>query len=184
MKDIAAALHEIVGLFGKLDVPYAVMGGFAVRVHGIPRPTHDVDFTIALERIRLPVLYEHLRELGYTVADEYNAGWVDAVAGMAIVRARLFLEGRGIDIDIFLAESPYQQQLLVRRRSEEIDGSPVWFVSPEDLVLLKLISYRPRDIADIADVLFTQGQLDGSYLRKWAAALGVSTRLDEALAGR
>ena len=97
---------------------------------------------------------------------------------------RLFLEGRSIDIDIFLAESPYQQQLLARRRCEEIDGSPVWFVSPEDLVLLKLISYRPRDVADIADVLFTQGQLDENYLRQWAATLGVSARLDEALAGQ
>jgi hypothetical protein len=184
MKDIAAALHEIGELFERLGIPYAVMGGFAVRIYGIPRPTHDVDFTIALDREHLATLYEHLRGLGYTVADVYDKGWVDTVAGMSIVKARLFLEGRGIDIDIFLAESPYQKVLLARRRCEQIDGAPLWFVGPEDLVLLKLISYRPRDIADIGDVLFTQGQLDEDYLRKWAATLGVSARLDEALAGR
>jgi hypothetical protein len=184
MKDIASALHDFANLFEAIGVPYAVMGGLAVRVYGIPRPTHDVDFTIALDRNRLSDLYEHLRKLGYTVADEYAKGWVDLVAGMPIVKARLFLEGRGIDIDIFLAESPYQQQLLTRRRREEVDGSPVWFVSPEDLVLLKLLSYRPRDIADIGDVLFTQGQLDESYLRQWASTLDVTPRLDEVLAAQ
>jgi hypothetical protein len=184
MKDIASTLHGFAGLFERLGIPCAVMGGLAVRIYGIPRPTLDVDFTVALERNRLTNLYEQVRELGYTVADEYAKGWVDLVAGMPIVKARLFLEGRSIDIDIFLAESPYQQQLLARRRCENIDGSPVWFVSPEDLVLLKLLSYRPRDVADIADVLFTQGQLDESYLRQWAATLGVSARLDDALAGQ
>jgi hypothetical protein len=184
MKDIASSLHDLVRLFETLGIPYAVMGGLAVRVYAIPRPTFDVDFTAAVGRDRLPVLYEHLKALGYTVPDAYAKGWVDTVAEMPIVKTKLFVEGRSIDVDIFLAESPYQQQLLVRRRSEELDGLPVWFVSPEDLVLLKLISYRPRDIADIGDVLFTQGRLDEDYLRQWAATLGVSTRLDEALAGQ
>lgn len=148
------------------------------------RPTFDVDFTAAVGRDRLPLLYQRLKEIGYTVSEEYAKGWVDKVAEMPIVKTRLFVEGRSIDVDIFLAESPYQQDLLARRRSEELDGLPVWIVSPEDLVLLKLISYRPRDVADIGDVLFTQGQLDVAYLRRWAATLGVSARLDAVLAGQ
>jgi hypothetical protein len=182
MKDVAVCLHDLVGLFETLGIPYAVMGGLAVRVYAIPRPTFDVDFTAAVGRDRLPALYAQLKTMGYTVPDQYAKGWVDTVAEMPIVKTKQFIEGRSIDIDIFLAESPYQQQLLARRRSEKLDGLPVWFVSPEDLVLLKLISYRPRDVADIGDLLFTQGQLDESYLRKWAATLGVSARLDEALA--
>jgi len=184
MKDIASSLHDLVGLFGRLGIPYAVMGGLAVRLYGIPRPTFDVDFTAAVERDRLSELYEHLRDMGYTVSDERVKGWVDTVAGMPIVKTKLFVEGRSIDIDIFLAESPYQQELLARRRCTETLGSPVWFVSPEDLVLLKLLSYRPRDVADIGDVLFTQRQLDEGYLRQWAATLGVSARLDDVLAGQ
>jgi hypothetical protein len=184
MKDIASSLHDLVALFERLEIPYAVMGGLAVRVYGIPRPTFDVDFTAAVGRDRLPALYERLKDIGYTVSEEFAKGWVDKVAEMPIVKTKLFVEGRSIDVDIFLAESPYQQELLARRRSEELDGVPVWIVSPEDLVLLKLISYRPRDVADIGDVLFTQGQLDETYLRHWAATLGVSARLDEVLAGQ
>jgi hypothetical protein len=72
--------------------------------------------------------------------------------------------------------------LLARRRRHEIDDLPIWFVSPEDLVLLKLLSGRPRDVADVGDVLFTQGQLDEEYLRAWAHELGVLDQLQGVLA--
>src|SRR5206468_3706475 len=104
------------------------------------------------------------------------------VAGMPLVKFRLFLEGRGVDIDLFLAESRFQQELLVRRRQVNLDGVSVWLISPEDLVLLKLLAGRPRDIADIGDILFTLGQLDEIYMRLWARQLGVLDALEKILA--
>ena len=98
-----------------------------MRVDGIPRPTHDVDFTAAIDR-------------------------------------------------------DYQKQLLKRRRREELDGLSINFVSPEDLILLKLLASRPRDIADIGDVLFTQGQLDEPYMLHWAEQLGIKEALETILA--
>ncbi len=182
MTDLTRALRDIVLLFERLRLPYAVMGGIAVRVYGIPRPTHDIDFTVAIDRQRLPDLYQSVRDLGYTVPEQYAAGWVDHVAGMPLVKVRLYLEGCGIDVDVFLAESRFQEQLLTRRRREQIDNLAVWLVSPEDLVLLKLLSYRPRDIGDIGDILFTQGQLDEAYLRDWAKQIGVLSKLEHILA--
>ena len=38
----------------RLGIPYAVMGGLAVRVYAIPRFTNDVDLTISLDREKLP----------------------------------------------------------------------------------------------------------------------------------
>jgi hypothetical protein len=40
---------------------------------------------------------------------------------------------------------------------------------------------RPRDIADVIDVLFMQGQLDATYMRHWAKELGVEQALEKAL---
>ena len=181
MTDLTDALRDTVLLFERLDVPYAVMGGIAVRLYGIPRPTHDIDFTAAIDQERLPEFYEAVQELGYTVPEQYAKGWIDRVAGMPVVKLRLYLQGHGIDVDLFLAESRFQRQLLARRRREHVDGLAVWFVSPEDLILLKLLSHRPRDLADIGDVLFTQGQLDETYLHKWAEQLGVLARLQRVL---
>jgi predicted nucleotidyltransferase len=181
MTDLNEALRDVTGLLDHMGLTYAVMGGLAVRVHGIPRATYDIDFTLSIDRERLPELYTELRARGYTVPEVYDGGWVDQVAGMALVKFRLYLGERGIDVDVFLAESDYQRELLSRRQQHSVDGLTAWIVSAEDLILLKLVAGRPRDLADIGDVLFVQGRLDEAYLRRWADRLGVQARLDDAL---
>lgn len=57
-------LANLIRIFSELQIPYALMGGMAVSVHGIPRPTHDLDFTISIERQRLPELYASAERLG------------------------------------------------------------------------------------------------------------------------
>jgi hypothetical protein len=184
MKGLAETLRDFVSLFDRLGLPYAVMGGLAVRVYGIPRPTYDVDFTVAIARERLAELYRAITDAGYTVPEQYESGWIDQVAGMPVVKSRFYFEGTAVDVDIFIAESAYQESLMSRRARHKLDDWLVWLVSPEDLILLKLIAHRPRDLADVGDVLFMQGQLDETYLRRWAASLGVAAGLEEALTRR
>ena len=57
MSDLVRTLHSFASLFDRLGIPYAIMGGWAVRVYALPRPTYDIDFTIILDRDRLPALY-------------------------------------------------------------------------------------------------------------------------------
>ncbi len=180
--DLSRAIHDLTTLFEGMELTYAVMGGIAVRVYGIPRPTYDIDLTVAIPRSRLGEFYQAAAKLGYTIPELYLTGWVDRVAGMPVVKVRLYLETHAVDVDLFLAESEFQQELLARRRRAQIDHWSVWLVSPEDLILLKLLAARPRDLADIGDILFTQGQLDEAYLRHWAEQLGVLAELERALA--
>ena len=49
--------------------------------------------------------------------------------------------------------------------------------------VLKLLANRPRDLSDVADILFVQGQLDEAYMRLWADPLGIIDRLETALEG-
>ncbi|MCC6125021.1 MAG: nucleotidyltransferase [Pirellulales bacterium] len=181
MNNLDRTLREMVALIERLQMPYVLMGGLAVRVYGIPRPTYDIDFTLAIPRSSLNVFYRDLQALGYTVPEPYLTGWVDCVAGMPVVKIRFFGGENGIDVDFFLAESDYQHQVLTRRRREKIDDLDVWVVGPEDLILLKLISRRPRDMADIGDILFTQGQLDIAYMRSWAEKLHIGEHLEQVL---
>ena len=100
---------------------------------------------------------------------------------MPLVKLRIYLESHGVDVDVFLAESNFQRSLLSRRQSHDYEGRTIAFVSPEDLILLKLVANRPRDLIDVADVLFVQGKLDEAYLRLWAEELGVRPQLDKVL---
>jgi flagellar biosynthesis regulator FlaF len=181
MKDLVDALWASLDVLEKRNIPYVVMGGLAVRVHGIPRATYDVDFTIALARELLPSLYDALEDIGLAIPEVYRSGWVDQVAGMPFVKARLYVDGKSTDVDMFLAEAPYQADLLARRVESVIFDRKVWIASVEDLVLLKLIANRLRDQADIADIRMVQGSLDEAYMRRWAPALGITDRLESLL---
>jgi hypothetical protein len=183
MKSLSDVLRDIVEVCQQHQLDYAVMGGLAVRVHGIPRPTYDVDITVAATGPELNLLLNGLESRGYTVPEPYRQGWVDRVAEMPVVKVRCQLEsGFGIDVDLFLAESEFQQRLLSRAQTAESESGPIKIVSPEDLILLKLIANRPRDLGDIQDILFVQGSLDQTYLQTWAKRLNISDRLHSVLA--
>jgi hypothetical protein len=91
VKDLTDVIHELVALFDRMSLPYAIMGGIAVRAYGLPRPTSDVDFTLAVPRERLRGLFAAVEELGYSIPIAYEGGWVDRVGGMPLVKIRLSL---------------------------------------------------------------------------------------------
>lgn len=68
-----------------------------------------------------------------------------------------------------------------RRQTVDFENQSIHFVTAEDLILFKLLAHRPRDLGDVADVLFVQGQLDENYLHHWADQLGITDRLANAL---
>ena len=172
----------MVGLCEQLSLDYAIMGGIAVRVHGIPRPTYDVDFEVATTEAQLTMFFDQAERLGYEVPSIYRTGWRDVLASMPLVKLKSFLAaGKSIDVDIFLEETDFQRSVMSRRQLVEFEGKKIWFVTPEDLVLLKLIANRPRDLGDVADVLFVQGELDRVYMHHWATKLGIEDRLTTSL---
>ncbi len=198
MNPVIATLFKIVDCLAEQNIEYAVMGGLAVRAHSIPRPTHDVDLTIALSQENLPIWFDKLESMGVTVPEAYRSVWVDKVAGMSLVKLRTYLNpdsttrklvnqpdeavhDQSVDIDIFLAESEFQSSILRRKIQVDVEGRLIWLVAAEDLILLKLIASRPRDLIDISDILFIQGELDQGYMRKWSRSLGIERQLEKVL---
>lgn len=157
------------------------MGGIAVRMHALPRSTFDVDLTVQLSRDSLPELYARATQLGCTVPEAQLRGWIDSVREMPVVKVCWQTGQAPIDVDLFLAETPFQARVLERRVRRRVDGWEAWFASAEDLILLKLLAGRPKAMLDVADILFIQGELDTGYLRSQAASLAVGPLLEKAL---
>jgi hypothetical protein len=181
MKDVEQALQDFVRVFNTLRIPYVVMGGLAVRAYGVPRPTYDVDVMLAIDGDELPSLYSAVEEAGYTVPASYRTGWVDRVGGMPLVKFRIYRPNGSIDVDVFIVETDYQREIMKRRRLADLELGKTWVISPEDIVLLKLIAGRYRDLGDIEDIRTMEGELDVDYLRYWADKLGIRDKLDEQL---
>ncbi len=180
---VIRALFTLVDLLESRAISYAIMGGLAVRALALPRPTNDVDITISIPAEEIAELLRQLVVEGIEVPQAYQHGWLDRVAGMPLIKLKTYLDTEhAVDLDVFVAESEFQTSLLARRISADFDDRKIWIVTPEDLILLKLIADRPRDQIDVTDILFIQGQLDEAYLKRWAAELSITDRLDRALA--
>lgn len=156
----------------------------AVTAYSIPRSTWDVDLTIGIDRDDLSRFFEAVEARGYSVPEAYTRGRVDQVAGMPLVKFKTYCASGTVDVDVFIAENDFQKSFLARSATMPTEVGPVSIVTAEDLILLKLIANRPRDLIDVADLLFIQDDLDEGYLKLWGTRLGVIAALEEQLANR
>ncbi len=174
-------LLEAIRVLETLGIDYMVMGGFAVRTWGIPRPTYDADIAVAADDRKLPDLLTALEGAGFDVPQEHKKGFQDTVSGFRKVKVTRF-EGTSVwDVDLFLVRGAFLESAIRRRGSRTLDGRTAWVISAEDLILMKLIAHRRKDQLDVEEILRITPAVDRTYLNEWAQSLGVTERLEEFL---
>ncbi len=160
-------------------VPYAVMGGIAASSWGMPHYTHDVDIAVGLDAASAVSILRRLADAGFIVPDEVLRGWSDGLAGTRKFTVSKFVGENVWDVDVFLEESEFLRSVMSRRTTVDLDGRLTPLVTPEDLILFKLLAWRPKDQGHLDDLLLVVGPLDDAYLAAWADRLGVRDRLEE-----
>lgn len=158
-------------------IPYMIMGGFAVRAIGIPRPTYDADLTVDAPPEDLRGLLHAVEEDGFTIPEPHLKGFLDSLAGLNKVKVQRFEGAHVWDVDLFVVTTEYQRTAFARRTRVRFLGKDRWMIAPEDLVLHKLLAGRRKDLLDIEEVLKLRPDLDGAYLRRWSERLGLADRL-------
>ena len=155
-----AVLERLTGALVKLGVTdFAITGGVALGVWTEPRETRDIDLCAVLPPAAVDPLLA------------YHDGIRSGPEGVPdLVRFRI----GSWDVDLFVAKSAYDRACLDRARGVDVGGVRFRVVSPEDLLIHKLIKLRAdrrrilQDVADIRSLLDTHGaSLDRSYLAQW-----------------
>lgn len=160
---LLATLSDLVRWWEAEQVPGLIIGGVAASVLGRPRVTRDVDGLVWLE----PNRWEAFLTAG--AAFGFLPRLPDALD--FALRARVLLlrhEPSGIDADIALGALPFEEVVLARAISVEVGGVALPLPSPEDLIVMKAVAGRARDLADIESVLDTQPAIDLAWIRRWA----------------
>ena len=149
------------------DLPFMVIGGQAVLVHGQPRLTQDIDVTLGVEPDHLDKVLEICEQLELDPLPEELESFVMET----FVLPALQRETR-IRVDFVFSTTAYERQAIQRAVRVEIDRTEVPFATAEDLILHKLFAGRPRDLEDARGVVRRKGhQLDWAYLARWARDL-------------
>lgn len=182
--DFQKLLVKIAKILNKLRIPYIVTGGYAVSVWGRPRSTFDIDVVIELPRNQISALAKALRdisEMSY-IDESMMESAVEKKGEFNFIHAE-----SGIKIDFWVLKDDSFNTLRIKRRiPKKILGEKVYFISPEDLILSKLLWYKSeetsRHLEDIESILKISGEkLDMKYLKNWAKKSGVLKILNKLL---
>ena len=165
---IASILHEV-------KIPYFITGGFAVSVWGRPRATFDIDVVVELIEPKVGALAGALRKI-------YKAGYIDEISAKDAIRHQSefnFIDPfTGLKVDFWITKRDEFSLLKFQRKiPKKISGKTVYFISPEDLILSKLVWYTmgesTRQLEDIESVIKISGKkLDMGYILRWSKKLG------------
>lgn len=174
--ELPELLKKIGGILQKLEIPYVVTGGVAVSVWGRPRYTADIDIAIELLPQKLNALSYELSKIGDDVYVDRN------MMSQALQQKGEFNvidPDSDLKIDFWILRgSPFDTNEIERRVKRKILGQSVFFISPEDLILRKLLwhqeSQSDRQLADIVTILGRQKNLDWPYLWKWSKKQGTA----------
>jgi predicted nucleotidyltransferase len=169
------AIGAVTAWLREAEVPAAVIGGVAASLLGRARVTKDVDLVVALaEEGELPQFLALAKQHGITPRT------VDAVDFAKVSRVLLLRhEPSGIEIDISMASLPFERELIERAVERTIRGIVFRVATAEDLIVMKAIALRPRDVADIEALLDMHPQLDLERIRSFLRAFTEALETDD-----
>jgi hypothetical protein len=139
-----------------------LFGAQAVAAFGLPRLTADVDVTVEASVEDVGPLVDMLERAGFTLRVPDAAAFARRTRVVPVAH-----RGSGFPVDVVIAGPGLEEEFLGRAVALDLEGSVVPVISPEDLLVTKILAGRPRDMDDARGVLRERGdELDIARVRE------------------
>ncbi len=181
--NISLVLKPFINVLDKLSISYYISGSLASSVFGLPRSTMDIDIIAEIQLLHISHLKQNLESEFYIDEDMIKEA-IDRLSSFNIIHLETAMK-----IDVFIPKrDSYQDSALSRKQKDTLvendKSSEFYFLSPEDIILNKLLWYEKgnqvseRQWLDVLGVIKVQGNsLDKDYLINWAQKLAISNLL-------
>lgn len=156
------AIKELHDFLTTREIPYALIGGIAVQMWGEPRYTQDVDVTIVLDQNKEDAVL-------LALVQRFKPRISDAVTFALKNRVLLLKSDFSVNLDISLGLPGYEEEIIARAAYCDLGRGMrgIRICSAEDLIVMKIIAGRPRDIDDVETILIRQkNTLDVDYVKE------------------
>jgi hypothetical protein len=173
---LLAALRDLAAWFQNTPVSGTVIGGVAASLLGRPRVTRDIDALVLLDESEWEAFLAKGAGFGF-VPRLSNALTFAHQARVLLVRH----EASRIDIDIAFGALPFEEEAVARAVWRDVGGIRIPLPLPEDLLIMKAVAHRPRDMADIESILDAQPKLDLLRVRRWVREFSAALEAPELL---
>lgn len=162
LEPLAAPLAAIQRLIEQFDNRGVIIGGVAASLLGRPRLTADADALLLLSVNDIPRLLELAGAEGL---QPRLANVVEFARRNRVVLLQHVATGIGVDISLGLL--PFEVETVERSVEHQVGAVRLRLPTPEDLIILKAVAHRPKDMLDIEAVVATQEHLDKKRIASW-----------------
>ncbi len=158
MTALEETLSKFISILEELNIDYATIGAIASGIYGLPRTTYDIDVLLNMEKMKIPIFLEELKDKGFTfekehILEELEEGYLSEV------------HYKNIRVDILLTVLPYFKQVIERVLIFNFLDTQIRFATPEDLIILKLLANRDHDKEDVNGIKDIHPELDTAYIK-------------------
>jgi hypothetical protein len=162
LEPFRAAIEALHRLLEKYNDRGVIIGGIAVGLLGKPRYTADVDAMFLLSTQDIPQFLELARA-------ENILPRVQSVEEFARKTRVLLLKHvpTKTEIDISLGILPFEEEMVERGSVKTFAKLSARLPTPEDLIIMKAIAHRPKDLEDIRTIVDNNPKLDTVRIEKW-----------------
>lgn len=169
--EIDEALRLYVGLLESHRYDYAVGGAVAMNLLKYIRATRGVDVLAIIPAVRHQEFADAASSSGFAARDAGGQPMPIDVPTMAresrdLGQFRLWW--KMVKIETFLPKVPLQDAVLSRKRRVGLGDFAMWITTAEDLILLKMIFHRDKDLVDVRRLIAAnRDSLDVPYVKFW-----------------
>lgn len=146
------AIAALARLLRRLGVGWYLLGAQAVICWGRPRLSADIDVTIRLPLEKTGELVTALQAEGFHPLVEDPEAFVERTRVLPVEH-----RDTGLPVDVVFGGPGLEEEFLDRSVPVEIGGEKVPVISPEDLVVTKILAGRPKDVEDVRGILAVRG---------------------------
>lgn len=159
---LGEALSALGSVLDGLRIRWYLFGAQAVVAYGQPRLTADIDVTVDLPLDRWAELVDALAEGGFSSRVDELPAFVERTRVIPVGH-----DATGFPVDLVIAGPVgLEQEFLERARRSDLGGVDVSLISPEDLIVTKILAGRPKDLLDVRGIVREQGdRLDVERVR-------------------
>ena len=150
-------IAELLQSLSDEQIEYVLVGGLAVQLHGFLRTTFDIDLVLAMNNenlgrfIAVAKRYALVPAIPVPIESLANPSQIDQwhrEKGMLAFSLRETQAGGGI-VDVLVRPEVQFEQLMRNAVMGQLFGRRVPIASIDDLIVMKRIANRPKDLLDI-----------------------------------
>ncbi len=164
---LLAPIQALQNLLSKFNERGVIIGGVATSILGAPRYTADLDAMFLLSLEDVPRLLSEASKQGIEprIADPIDFARKSRVLLLRHISS-------GTDIDLSLGVLPFEIEMVERSNMVAIGASQLRLPTPEDLIIMKAIAHRLKDLEDIRAIVNSHPDVDRGRIRFWVEQFG------------